>query len=197
LLLGLVLVPFWTNFLVRTIGWSIILSPKGLVSEFLQDIGVRDTPLALLFTTQGVQIGVVYNYLPLMILPLYVAFDRMEPALREASKDLGANRIKTFTQVTLPLAMPGVIAGMLLVFIPLMGDYITPALLGGASGSMAGNLVASQFLDTFNWSLGAAMAVLMIGFILATLVVFALIGLLLAWILRARRRVSLPQGAAS
>lgn len=196
-LLGLVLVPFWTNFLVRTIGWSLILSPKGIISNGLQNLGIRDDPIALLYTQSGVQIGVVYNYLPLMILPLYVAFDRIDPALREASKDLGASRLKTWLQVTMPLAMPGAVAGMLLVFIPLMGDYITPALLGGAKGSMAGTLVASQFLETFNWSLGAAMAVLMIGFILGAMLVFGLLGLLLRAILRARRRVTLPSGAAA
>ena len=105
--------PFWTNFLVRTIGWQIILAPDGIASDTLQDIGLRDTPLGLLYTAAGVQLGVVYNYLPLMILPLYVAFERVEPALREASKDLGANRFKTFMQVSLPLATPGAIAGML------------------------------------------------------------------------------------
>jgi|SRR3954471_7502922 spermidine/putrescine transport system permease protein len=191
-LLGLVLVPFWTNFLVRTIGWSLILSPNGLVSSKLQDVGLRDSPLALLYTQTGVQIGVVYNYLPLMILPLFVAFDRIDPALREASKDLGASKVKTFAQVTMPLAMPGAIAGMLLVFIPLMGDYITPTLLGGAKGSMAGTLVASEFLDTFNWSLGGAMAVIMIAFILAALIVVTIVGLLLRAILIANRRVRLP-----
>jgi spermidine/putrescine transport system permease protein len=142
-----------------------------------------------------VQIGVVYNYLPLMILPLYVAFERIDPALTEASKDLGANRLKTFVQVTMPLAVPGAIAGMLLVFIPLMGDYITASLLGGAKGSMAGVLVAEQFLNTFNWSRGSAMAVIMIGFILAALVVFSVAGLLLRALIRARRRVTLPQVA--
>jgi spermidine/putrescine transport system permease protein len=193
LLLGLVLVPFWTNFLVRTIGWQLILSPNGVVSSTLQDIGITNSDLALLYTQTGVQIGVVYNYLPLMILPLYVAFERIDPALTEASKDLGANRVKTFVQVTMPLAMPGAVAGMLLVFIPLMGDYITPALLGGAKGSMAGILVAEQFLATFNWSLGAAMAVIMIGFILGALVVFSILGLLLRSALRARRRIKLPE----
>jgi spermidine/putrescine transport system permease protein len=123
-----------------------------------------------------------------------VAFERIDPALREASKDLGANKLKTFLQVTLPLAMPGAIAGMLLVFIPLMGDYITPSLLGGAKGSMAGVLVAEQFLNTFNWSRGAAMAVIMIGFILAALIVFAVLGLLLRAALRAGRRITLPAG---
>jgi spermidine/putrescine transport system permease protein len=193
LLLGLVRVPFWTNFLVRTIGWQIILAPNGLVSDTLQDLGIRDTPLALLYTQSGVQLGVVYNYLPLMILPLYVAFERIDPAMTEASKDLGANRLKTFLQVTMPLAMPGAVAGMLLVFIPLMGDYITPSILGGSAGSMAGTLVAEQFLTTFNWSKGAAMAVIMILFILAALVVFATLGLILRTILRANRRVSLPK----
>jgi len=195
-LLGLVLVPFWTNFLVRTIGWQIILAPNGLVSGWLQDLGLRDAPLALLYTQSGVQLGVVYNYLPLMILPLYVAFERIDPALTEASKDLGANRFKTFVQVTMPLAVPGAIAGMLLVFIPLMGDYITPSILGGSAGSMAGTLVAEQFLTTFNWSKGAAMAVIMIGFILGALLVFAILGLLLRTILRGRRRVRLPEASA-
>jgi spermidine/putrescine transport system permease protein len=195
-LLGLVLVPFWTNFLVRTIGWQLILSPQGFFSTFLQNVGIRDEPLAVLYTRLGVQIGVVYNYLPLMILPLFVAFDRIAPELREASKDMGAGRWRTFFQVTLPLAMPGVAAGMLLVFIPLMGDYITAALLGGTKGSMAGQLVASIFLSTFNWSLGAAMAGLLIAFILASIIVFGALGLVLRWIVRSRRRVQLPQGVA-
>jgi spermidine/putrescine transport system permease protein len=196
-LLGLVLVPFWTNFLVRTIGWQLILAPNGVISETMQDIGLRSTPIALLNTSAGVQIGVVYNYLPLMILPLFVAFDRIDPALREAAKDLGANRFKTFMQVTMPLAAPGAIAGCLLVFIPLMGDYITPAILGGAKGSMAGTLVASQFLSTFNWSFGAAVAVLMIVFILGSLLVFTVLGLLLRAVIRRARRIDLPEVSAA
>ncbi len=140
LLLGLVLVPFWTNFLVRTIGWQIILSPNGVRVE--HPAGHRNHRLsrsALLYTQTGVQIGVVYNYLPLMILPLYVAFERIDPALPRRAKTLVPTVVKTFMQVTMPLAMPGAVAGMLLVFIPLMGDYITPALLGGAKGTMAGS----------------------------------------------------------
>lgn len=191
LLLGLVLVPFWTNFLVRTIGWQIILSPEGFVSNFLQDIGIINSPLGLLCTQRGLQIGVVYNYLPLMILPLFVAFDRIDPALREAAKDLGASRWRTFTQVTIPIAMPGVIAGTLLVFIPLMGDYITAILLGCAKGSMAGQLVASQFDSTLDYSLGSAMAVLLILFILATVAVFAIVGLVIRGIARSRRKITL------
>lgn len=190
LLLGVVLVPFWTNFLVRTIGWQIILSPEGFFSNTLQDLGIINSPLGLLCTQAGVQVGVIYNYLPLMILPLFVAFDRMDPALREAAKDLGANRWRTFTQVTLPIASPGVIAGLLLVFIPLMGDYITASLLGCAKGSMAGQLVASQFDSTLDWSLGSAMAVLLILYILLTVIIFALIALAIRAVIRARRNIT-------
>lgn len=196
LMLGIVLVPFWTNFLVRTIGWQLILSPEGFASSALQKIGILGEPLGLICTQRGVQIGVVYNYLPLMILPLFVAFDRMDPALREAAKDLGASRWRTFTQVTLPIAMPGVVAGLLLVFIPLMGDYITALLLGCAKGSMAGQLVASQFDQSLDWSLGSAMAVLLILFILITVAVLGLIGLGLRALIKSRRRVTLVDVSA-
>ncbi len=197
LLLGLVLVPFWTNFLVRTIGWQLILSPERLRLE--HPAGHRNHQLSRSRSSTrrpGVQIGVVYNYLPLMILPLFVAFDRIDPALREASKDLGANRVKTFMQVTMPLAMPGVIAGMLLVFIPLMGDYITAALLGGAKGSMAGHPGRRAVPATFNWSLGSAMAVIMILFILGALVVFSILGLSAdaAALRRNDVEITLPEG---
>lgn len=196
LMLGIVLVPFWTNFLVRTIGWQLILSPEGFASSALQKVGILEQPLGLLCTQRGVQIGVVYNYLPLMILPLFVAFDRMDPALREVAKDLGASRWRTFTQVTMPIAMPGVAAGLLLVFIPLMGDYITALLLGCARGSMAGNLVASQFDSSLDWSLGSAMAVLLIIFILVVVAILGLIGLALRAIIRSRRRVALVDVSA-
>lgn len=191
ILLALVLVPFWTNFLVRTIGWQLIISPDGFLSTMLQKIGLVDHPIDILFTRSAVQLGVVYNYLPLMILPLFVAFDRLDPALREASKDLGANRWATFRQVTLPLAMPGIVAGLLLVFIPLMGDYITAEILGGARGNMLGQLIASQFLSGQNWPLGSAMAVILMGTIVLSVAVFASIGLLIRTIARSRRRLTL------
>lgn len=187
LLLGLVLVPFWTNFLVRTIGWQLILSPEGWASTVLQDIGLRETALSILYTRGAVQLGVVYNYLPLMILPLFVAFDRIDPALREASRDLGANRWRTLVQVTIPLARPGLVAGLLLVFIPLMGDYITATVLGGAKGNMVGQLVASQFQTAQNWALGSAMAVQLILFILLTVAVIAVLAKAGGAILRGRR----------
>lgn len=191
-LLGLVIVPFFVNFLVRTVGWFIILSPAGPLSTLLQDWSIRSEPLHLLQTRSAVQLGVVYNYLALMIFPLFVTLDRLDPAMREASKDLGASRWKTFRQVTLPLASPGIVAGLLLVFIPLTGDYITATVLGGAKGNMAGALVASQFQVAQNWSLGAAQAVVLIVMILGTVAVFAALGLAVRTIARASRRITLP-----
>ena len=191
ILIALVLVPFWTNFLVRTIGWQVILAPEGWLSTLLQGAGILDGPLELLYTRTAVIIGVVYNYLPLMILPLFVAFDRVGPALREASKDLGAGKWTTFFRVTLPLARPGIIAGVLLVFIPLMGDYITATVLGGARGNMVGQLVASQFQSAQNWALGSAMAVLLMVVIMLTIAVAAALIWLVTLPLRARDRLVL------
>jgi spermidine/putrescine transport system permease protein len=175
LLLGLTIVPFWTNFLVRTIGWLILLQPNGVLSGILQDVGLTGAPLDVLDTREAVQLGVIYNYLPLMIFPLFVALDRLDPALREASKDLGASRWKTFQQVTLPLAMPGVVA----------------AVLGGAKGNMVGALVASQFNTAQNWALGSAMAVVLILMILGSVAIFAVLGLIARALIRRARRVDL------
>jgi spermidine/putrescine transport system permease protein len=196
ILIALVLVPFWTNFLVRTIGWQVILSPEGAVSEFLQAIGLIGGPLDILYSRTAVLIGVVYNYLPLMILPLFVAFDRVGPALREASKDLGAGKVATFFRVTLPLSQPGIIAGVLLVFIPLMGDYITATVLGGAKGNMVGQLVASQFQTAQNWALGSAMAVVLMLVITLTIAVAGLIVWLVSLPFRRRNRLVLGPAAA-
>lgn len=191
LLLALILVPYWTNFLVRTLGWQVILAPEGWMSSALQSIGVLDGPLDILFTRTAVILGVVYNYLPLMILPLFVAFDRVGPAVREASKDLGAGKPMTFLRVTLPLAQPGIIAGVLLVFIPLMGDYITATVLGGARGNMVGQIVASQFQTAQNWALGSAMAVLLMLLIMATIGVAAAIIWLITLPFRRQNRLVL------
>ena len=191
MLIALVLVPYWTNFLVRTLGWQITLAPEGFLSRLLQHLHLVDGPLSVLYTRGAVQLGVVYNYLPLMILPLYVAFERTDPAQREASRDLGAGRVRTFLSVTLPDATPGVAAGCLLVFIPLMGDYVTPAVLGGARGTMVGQLVANQFGTAQNWALGSAMAFVLMGFILGTVVVVGAVALLVRTGLRYSRRIDL------
>jgi len=193
LLLALVLVPFWTNFLVRTIGWQVILAPEGWASQAAQAIGLP--AFDILYTRAAVLLGVVYNYLPLMILPLYVAFDRVGEPLREASRDLGANRLRTFWRVTLPLARPGIIVGVLLVYIPLMGDYITATVLGGAKGNMVGQMVAAQFQTAQNWALGSAMAVtLIIVIVLSASVVGALLWLV-SWPLRRAHRVMLTEAS--
>lgn len=195
LLLALVMVPFWTNFLVRTIGWQVILAPEGWLSQLLQGIGVIPGPLDLLYSRGAVLLGVVYNYLPLMILPLFVAFDRVSGPLREASKDLGANSVTTFLRVTVPLARPGIIAGVLLVYIPLMGDYITATVLGGAKGNMIGQVVASQFQTAQNWALGSAMAVLLIIVIMLSIAVAAGLLWLVTLPLRQRNRLVLGEGS--
>lgn len=195
LMIALVLVPFWTNFLVRTLGWQIMLAPEGFISDALQNLGVIGGPIEILYTRTAVQLGVVYNYLPLMILPLFVALDRAGLSLREASRDLGANRWRTLWQVTLPLAAPGIISGCLLVFIPLMGDYITASVLGGAQGNMVGQLVANQFNSAQNWALGSAMAVMLMVFILLTVALVGAVILIIRTILRMNRRVLIQEVA--
>lgn len=195
LLLALVMVPFWTNFLVRTIGWQVILAPEGWLSQGLQAVGLQNGPLDILYTREAVLIGVVYNYLPLMILPLFVAFDRVGGPVREASKDLGANRLRTFVRITVPLARPGIIAGVLLCYIPLMGDYITATVLGGAKGNMVGQLVASQFQTAQNWALGSAMAVLLIIIIMLSVAIAGAIIWLVTRPFAVRNRLVLGESA--
>lgn len=192
ILLALILIPFWTNFLVRTIGWQVIIAPEGWLSSSLQQLGLLDGPLDLLYTRGAVLLGVVYNYLPLMILPLFVAFDRVGPLVREASKDLGAGKFATFARVTLPLSRPGIVAGVLLVYIPLMGDYITATVLGGAQGNMVGQLVASQFQTAQNWALGSAMAVVLMLVIALSIGVAAALVWLVLLPARLRNRLEIP-----
>ncbi len=191
LLVALVLVPFWTNFLIRTIGWMIVLSPEGWVSQAFQALGFN--PVSILYTRPAVLLGVVYNYLPLMILPLFVAFDRVGVVLREASKDLGASPLRTFTRVTFPLARPGVIVGVLLVYIPLMGDYITATVLGGAKGNMVGQMLASQFQTAQNWALGSAMAIMLILITMGSIAVMGGLIILGTMPIRRRNRVRLQE----
>lgn len=194
--IALLMIPFWTNFLVRTVGWQITLAPEGWLSGLIQSLGGSE--LGLLYTRTAVQIGVVYNYLPLMILPLYVAMDRAGLSLREASRDLGANRWTTFFRVTLPLAGPGIASGCLLVFIPLMGDYVTPEVLGGAKGAMAGQTIASQFQTAQNWALGSAMTVVLMVFVLICVALAALVVLgVVRYLDRRTFRVDIPAGDAT
>lgn len=171
-LVFLLILPYWTSFLLRTLAWRIILAPQGTLSDVLQWVGLTSGRLLVLDTNIAVQLGIVYNYLPVMILPIYVALERIEPALIRASMDLGAGPLRTFFQVTLPLAAPGLFGGLLLTFILAAGDYVVPTILGGTKGLMVGNLVATQILASQNLPLGAAMAVVLIG-LLALMVLIA------------------------
>jgi len=159
LLLVLVIVPFWTSFLIRTYAWLTILGNTG-IPALLEGLGF-DKPV-LLNTPLAIVLGIVYNYLPLMVFPLFVALERLDKRLLEASKDLGAGRWATFRQVTLPLTLPGILSGVVLVFIPIMGEYLIPALLGGGKIYFVGNALFDAFLQSRNWPLGSAMAVALI-----------------------------------
>ncbi len=162
LLIALLLVPFWTSFLIRTLAWQTLLAANGPVGGALNFLNLHSGPLNVLDTPTAVFIGVVYGYLPLMTMPLFVAFERVPTEVGEASKDLGAGRMRTFFRVTLPLAKPGVAAGVLLTFVPMTGEYVIPALLGGDKGVLMGGLIASQYLQAQNYALGSAMAVLVL-----------------------------------
>jgi spermidine/putrescine transport system permease protein len=158
----LVIVPFWISMLVRTYSWVLILNGDGPLSHFLERVGLIHGPLNLLFSNRAVLIGLVYDYLPLMFFPIYVSVERLDRRLLEASRDLGAGRLKTFLRVTLPVTLPGIITGSLLVFIPMMGEYVVPAILGGAKTFTVGSLVAYQFGTSINWPFGAALSVALI-----------------------------------
>lgn len=166
-LLFLLILPYWISFLLRTFAWRIILAPEGAFSGFLQTIGLMSTPLSILDTQGAVQLGIIYNYLPVAVFPIFVALDRIDPGLMHASMDLGAGRLRTFFEVTLPLAAPGIIGASVLTFVLAAGDYVVPAILGGAQGLMIGKLIAIQILGAQNLPLGAAMAVVLIGLLAA------------------------------
>jgi len=172
LLLLLVIVPFWTSFLIRAYAWLIILDPEFPVFRALGMSGFVESH-ELLFTPKAVYIGVAYNYLPLMVLPLYAALERIDWSLVEAAQDLGDPPWRAFRRITLPLALPGVLVGSLLVFIPLMGEYIIPVILGGNKTFYAGNLIAQQFLESRDWPLGSALAMVVIGALTIALLVYA------------------------
>jgi spermidine/putrescine transport system permease protein len=184
LLLAAVVIPSFTSFLIRTLAWQIPLSPKGFLSHWLQNWGILDHPINVLQTASAVQLAIIYNYLGFVILPLFVALDRIDVRMREASKDLGAGRWATFFGVTLPLAWPGIAAAVLLTYIPMAGDYVTATVLGGAKGNMIGAMIAGQFQGAQNWPAGSAMAVLMIVAIVVTLGIGALLLQLVKYLTR-------------
>jgi len=167
LLLLLVIVPFWTSFLIRTYSWLIMLDGDFPLFRAL------DFDPEVLYTTKAIYIGVAYNYLPLMVLPLYAALERMDWSLVEAAQDLGDNALRAFVRVTLPLVLPGVLAGSLLVFIPLTGEFLIPAILGGEKIFYVGNLIAQQFGEARDWPFGASIAMVLIGSMTVALLAYA------------------------
>jgi spermidine/putrescine transport system permease protein len=170
LLIVLLVIPFWTSFLIRTYSWLIILGPNG-AAGFIGDL-IGDPSFRLLGTPVAVLIGVVYGYLPLMVFPIYVTLERMDRSLVEASKDLGAGRWATFRQITLPIILPGLITGSILVFIPMMGEYVIPQILGYGRVYLIGNALVNEFLTARDWPGGAAKAVVLILVMLIAISVY-------------------------
>ena len=170
LLLVAVMIPFWTNFLVRNYAWRLLLSAGGPISSFTEAIGLGETNL--LFTKTAVVIGLVYAYLPFMILPLYASIDRLDRRLIEAGRDLYASGPQTFRRIILPLTMPGVIAGSILVFVPSMGAYVTPELLGGGKETLLGSYIVTQFLTARNWPVGASLSFVLMAVMLVSTIIY-------------------------
>ena len=158
LYLSLVMLPFWTSFLVRTYAWMFLLRDTGMINTLLEKLGLIHSPLPLLYNDGAVILGLVYGYLPFMVLPLYATLERLDRNLLEASADLGARPWATFTHVTVPLCAPGIRAGAILVFIPCLGAYLTPDLLGGGKSVMIGNLIQNQFTTARDWPFGSAVS---------------------------------------
>ncbi|HEX2113447.1 MAG TPA: ABC transporter permease subunit [Alphaproteobacteria bacterium] len=158
-LLMLVILPFWTSFLVRIYAWMALLRPTGLINAALQSLGLVDEPLALINNQFAVHLGIVYGYLPFMVLPLYASLEKIDRALPEAAADLGAGPWRVFWTVTLPLSLPGVLAGLLLVFVPAVGEFVIPELLGGPDTPMIGRVLWTEFFSNRDWPVAAALSV--------------------------------------
>jgi spermidine/putrescine transport system permease protein len=171
-LLILVMVPFWTSYLIRTMSWLPILGIKGVVNYSLMSLQIVSSPVeAFLFNEFSVILTLTHIYLPYMVIPIYLSLDRLDGRLLEAAGDLGANPARAFWHVTLPLSLPGVVGGIVMVFIAGFGAYVTPKLLGGSSGIMFGNVLADQYSGTFNWPFGAVLALIMIAVVFILLFV--------------------------
>lgn len=172
LYLSLVMLPFWTSFLVRTYAWMFLLRDTGLINTALQAIGVIHAPLPLLYNNGAVILGLVYGYLPFLVLPLYAALERLDTSLLEAAADLGAVPWVTLTRVVVPLCAPAIRAGSILVFIPCLGTYLTSDLLGGGKAILIGNLIQNQFTTARDWPFGSAISLVLMAIVLALLVAF-------------------------
>jgi putrescine transport system permease protein len=168
----LVILPFWTSFLLRVYAWIGLLKSNGVINNVLMALGVIDTPITMMQTDFAVYIGIVYSYLPFMILPLYANLEKHDLALIEAAADLGARPLTTFLRVTLPLSFPGIVAGVLLVFIPVVGEYVIPSLLGSADQLMIGRVLADEFFANRDWPVASAVAIIMLLLLVVPIMVF-------------------------
>ena len=171
-LMMLVILPFWTSFLIRVYAWVGILSTEGFLNQFLLWIGVIGEPLTILNTPTAVYIGIVYTYLPFMILPIYAALDRLDGSLIEAAEDLGCSRLSAFWLVTWPLSRNGVIAGCFLVFIPALGEFVIPSLLGGSRTLMIGKVLWEEFFSNRDWPVASAVAIILLLILVVPIVLF-------------------------
>lgn len=172
IMMFLIILPFWTNFLIRIFSWFILLGRKGLINNTLLALGVIHEPLSLLHNAFSVNIGLIYGELPYMILPIIASLDRMNISLLEASTDLGANKITTFWKVTFPTSLPGVITGIIFVFIPMLGQFVVPDILGGTNSFMIGNVITSQFLVVRDWPFGSAISMLLMSIVLLLIFIY-------------------------
>ncbi|WP_295450817.1 ABC transporter permease subunit [uncultured Thiodictyon sp.] len=170
ILLMLIILPFWTSFLIRVYAWIGILKPNGLLNNFLMWLGLIHEPLTILHTQTAIYIGVVYSYLPFMILPLFANLTRLDFSLLEAAADLGCRPFKAFLKVTLPLSLPGIVAGSMLVFIPVVGEFVIPDLLGGPDSLMIGKQLWTEFFGNKDWPLAAALAICLLGLLVVPFV---------------------------
>jgi spermidine/putrescine transport system permease protein len=173
-LVFIVTVPFWTNLLVRNFAWILLLRDGGVIDSGLRRLGLTSAPMEVLYTPFATAIGLTYSFLPFMILPIYVSLEKLDRRLIEAAFDLGADRWRALTRVILPLARPGIVAGAILVFVPGLGAFISPELLGGAKTMMIGNLIQEQFGQSRNWPFGAALAFVLLALVLLALWLHAL-----------------------
>lgn len=175
ILLFFAILPFWSNYLIRTYAWIVLLNREGLITQGLRLLGYEGEPPSMLYTEGAVIVGLVYNYLPFVILACYAPLSRLNPELAEASSDLGASAFTTFRRVILPMTVPGIAAGAVFVFVLSIGNFITPALLGGGRFQMIGNLVYAQFLTANDWPFGAALSMALIAIMLGLLTLQAMV----------------------
>ena len=171
-LMMLVILPFWTSFLIRVYAWMGILSNEGLLNQLLLGMGLIAEPLTILNTNTAVYIGIVYTYLPFMILPIYAALDRLDGSLIEAAEDLGCSRLQAFWLVTIPLSKNGIIAGCFLVFIPALGEFVIPSLLGGSGTLMIGKVLWEEFFNNRDWPVASAVAIILLLILVIPIVLF-------------------------